>query len=689
MNIVSACPLHVGSIVWQPRPGAWVATVVVKATYVLLPGESVLAREQDPINDTDAHWNDDERRSLHAATDLAPLKRRADVFVTGHAHAPRAKPVSSLVARLAVGALHKAIEVHADRVWGHDGQVREGAPFQRMPLRWERAGGGPETSNPVGIRSDARDRHGQWTLPNLQPPGFRPSRPGEPFPPVGFGPVAPRWPERVAKLFQRAATWSHERWMEQPLPPDIDAAFFNAAPLDQQLPELAGDERLLLEHLHAEHPQLRTALPGLAPRATVERSGAAPQELPLRCDTLDVDTDRGLCHLVWRGLLPLSWRDEVGRVVITADKTGPVPEVGRPLGQAASARDFPIDDEPTALPFEDTGPVRVGPKSSWGALPFKSGTDKPPEGAPAQPGHRAAGSLSASGTLLPGTVLVPKEPLPFGRAERNEAPPEVLQPPPYAQVPSFGLPPLAPVAAPPVVTPPPVVAPPIVAPPVVPPIVAPPIVPPIVAPPPVVAPPVAPPPVVPPPVVPPPPPRIGPLAREVVEEDTAQGVPTPPIDSPPAEVIVPVPPEEPLAALSIERFSAIAAEIAEKRDPKAEVLCKNDLTESDWTANEQLWTKALEDERARGSSRLRAASDRAYVEAVEGFRGPITLADHARITLGLERGQVNPVLDELRIQRPALMRIIRLWTKKIAADMKLSEEARALLASLRAGRATL
>ena len=90
MNIVSACPLHVGSIVWQPRPGAWVATVVVKATYVLLPGESVLAREQDPINDTDAHWNDDERRSLHAATDLAPLKRRADVFVTGHAHAPRA-----------------------------------------------------------------------------------------------------------------------------------------------------------------------------------------------------------------------------------------------------------------------------------------------------------------------------------------------------------------------------------------------------------------------------------------------------------------------------------------------------------------------------------------------------------------------------------------------------------------------
>jgi hypothetical protein len=73
MDLVAACPLRVGSILWQPRPGAWMLTVVCKATYVLLPVESPLAGEQDPLNETDDHWNDDERRSLQAASDLVPF----------------------------------------------------------------------------------------------------------------------------------------------------------------------------------------------------------------------------------------------------------------------------------------------------------------------------------------------------------------------------------------------------------------------------------------------------------------------------------------------------------------------------------------------------------------------------------------------------------------------------------------
>jgi hypothetical protein len=174
-----------------------------------------------------------------------------------------------------------------------------------------------------------------------------------------------------------------------------------------------------------------------------------------------------------------------------------------------------------------------------------------------------------------------------------------------------------------------------------------------------------------------PPAMIGPLARGEVEKPKAPEV----TEAAPAATHIP--PEEEQVELSIERFSGISAEIAEGRAARAEVLRRHHLTERAWRANEQRWTKALDQERANGSSRIRTASDRAYVEAVESFRGPITLPEYARIAIGLERGSTKEVLDDLRIQQPALMRIVRLWTRKIATDTKLGEEMRALLAEMR------
>ena len=117
-----------------------------------------------------------------------------------------------------------------------------------MPLLYERAAGGPGTSNPAGVRADARaDVFGRVPLPNLQPPGIYVAQRGVAIPPVGFGPIAHRWPDRLAKLYRHAATWDDRRWMERPLPEDIDAAFFNVAPPDQQVGALRSDERILLE----------------------------------------------------------------------------------------------------------------------------------------------------------------------------------------------------------------------------------------------------------------------------------------------------------------------------------------------------------------------------------------------------------------------------------------------------------
>src|SRR5580698_2170648 len=156
MDVVSLCPLRVGSLLWQPRRGTWVLTAVCKATYVLLPAESPLAQAQEYPNEDEGHWNDDPARSLHAPCDLVPFKPRADVVLVGHAFAPRKEPARSVVARLVVGEVSKAVEVWCDRVWMQDGTLREGPRFVKMPLRYERAAGGPDTGNPVGMRLDAR-----------------------------------------------------------------------------------------------------------------------------------------------------------------------------------------------------------------------------------------------------------------------------------------------------------------------------------------------------------------------------------------------------------------------------------------------------------------------------------------------------------------------------------------------------
>src|SRR4051812_42143059 len=152
MNVVSICPLPVASWLWQPAPSAWMLTVICRATFLLLPTESVLAPDQEHPIEEDDYWNDDAGRSLRVASDLAPLKPRADVTLVGHAFAPQGVPVRSLAVRLLVGDIDKVIDVHGDRVFDQAGALEASQPFSRMPLRYERAAGGPETSNPVGVQ---------------------------------------------------------------------------------------------------------------------------------------------------------------------------------------------------------------------------------------------------------------------------------------------------------------------------------------------------------------------------------------------------------------------------------------------------------------------------------------------------------------------------------------------------------
>ncbi|XXY46479.1 DUF2169 domain-containing protein [Sorangium sp. So ce269] len=665
MHVSSACPLRVASLVWRPSPEASALTVVCKATFTLEPGLSPLAPSQEAPWEVDVLWDDDPRASLRAASDLAPFKRRADVLVVGHAHAPRGELAASLVARLAVGAVDKRVEVHGPRAWTASGQLTAAAPFASAPLRWERAASGADRWNPVGIPANAApDTRGLRPAPSLLPPGVELRGPAEPLPPAGFGPIAPSWPERAAKLRRHAATFGHGSWAERALPEDIDPGYFNVAPPDQQLDQLVAGERIVLAHLHPRYPRLATALEAVIPHAALLRGDSGPQEMRLRCDTLWIDADRGICTLTWRGAVPLRHPAEDVTVVVTAERPRREQDVadtllpqGAPAARTGASAladtgaaelgprggGLAVEPETTlvpvlraagpsgALPFVAPGALPVAPATRGGEAearrppgqPGSEGADRPSASAPPAAGERAeqpaddvGGGGGGPDTAAPGTLasstLAPDlepvaEPLPF-----HAAPAPVPAAAPRAEAP-----------------------------------------------------------------------------RVEAPRAEAPRVEAPRIEAPRPEVprVEASPAPEPAARpedIPVERFASISAEIAEQRAPRAEVLRAHGMSERAWAPVERHFRALLEKD-TRTGGRLLAAHDAAYVAAVEGFRGPIGLQEYARIAVGLERGLASEVLDALAIQRAALMPIVRVWTKKAAGQMALSGELMALLEKLRAG----
>ncbi|MEP7120467.1 MAG: DUF2169 domain-containing protein [Byssovorax sp.] len=641
MDVLSACPLRVGSIQWQPRPGTFLLTVVCKATFELLPGVSVLAADQDPPNETDDHWNDDDARSLHAASDLVPFKRGADVVLVGHAYAPRMEPVASLTARLVVGELDKAIDVYADRAWTAHGELRDAAQFTRMPLRYERAGGGPETWNPVGVRADARpDLSGHVAIPNLQPPGSSLIRAGEAVPPVGFGPIAVGWPGRGEQLIRSAGGWDPRKWSEQPLPVDIDAGLFNVAPVDQQVSEIRSDATITLENLDADHARLVTRLPGVVPHAVIERPGASAQEVRLRCDTLCIDTDRRVCTLVWRGLVVLSRADEPGRVTITADL---IEEPTTPADDDDIETTF-ATGEPAAvemLPF--VGKLMLGGRLTSGERVPVAEAPPPPEPAWEIDDQGTSDESSDGGTqairALPFAFTPPHAVLPF--VPPALAAPAPIEPPKAAWIPSAT--PFTPVSQ--YLSAPPVRA---------------------------VEPGLPPTPVG---VEAAPPEMLGPLAFSarpvapvVVDEAPAL--------APEVAPVAPEPPALPLKAFPLERCAAIAAALAHRPPDRARILERHELSQEQWAALDEHWTAELRAEVDRGKTALLSAHDAAYVAELERLRGPIRVDEMASLLVAAERGQSDRALAELDLPRGALLRVKRVWLVKCAEDLPLGAAVR-------------
>ena len=272
---------------WRFR-GQLRVTVIVKATFALVHQGLMKLAPPDPLLTTDVHHGNSPVRSARLTPDLAPYLPATDVLLTGHAYAPAGERAAWVTAGIGIldgyePILEKYLDVRGEM--GPDGIQ----PFQKIPLVYERAFGGPGwEDNPFGVGAG-----GAKGEPNIFYIGDHRRS-------AGFGPYSIHWPARK-KLVSPAV----RKALSEPIaeiPEGFDWTYFHAAPRDQRCPFLTGSEWLVLQGLRPDERRVRTRLPAAKGRALVFWAGEAPEGEPLEllCDTLRIEPDRGVCSVNWR-----------------------------------------------------------------------------------------------------------------------------------------------------------------------------------------------------------------------------------------------------------------------------------------------------------------------------------------------------------------------------------------------------
>lgn len=314
---------------WRLQPPGAVLTVIAKATCDLCDGAPATLRDEPDLPLSDVFEGDVTRASLRYASDYAVKKQRADVTVVGHAHA-LGGPTEQMEVSFQFGhpdrRLSRRMVVFSDRAWG----AKPLGPWSRMPLVWERSLGGPASAdNPVGrgldgatLADDERGIDGSQLMPNLQNPLQLVQRRTDRPPPICFAPISPSWPVRAALMGTFDETWAKTRAPH--LPADLDLAFFQAAPREQQIDFPSGDEPFTLVGMHPTRATLSGRLPGIRARCfakLTDEAGGAFREIPMNLDTVAFDMDDEVVHLVWRGVTDVATEEawEIERLFLQTE----------------------------------------------------------------------------------------------------------------------------------------------------------------------------------------------------------------------------------------------------------------------------------------------------------------------------------------------------------------------------------
>ncbi|MEN3332480.1 MAG: hypothetical protein V7641_1845 [Blastocatellia bacterium] len=288
--------------------------VVIKATFEIMPqGGKKLAENQEPIWLADEFYGEPGKTSVKYESDLSYTKPAAEVIVIGNAVAPMGRPVKEMDVSVRVGSQSKTLRVYGDRIWSSRFFLPAPEPFVQMPLRYERAFGGADLSDPdrpqfdemnplgTGFVASAKSAWGR-PLPNLEHPTELIKSWKDRPTPAGFGAIGRSWHPRLSYAGTYDDIWMQERC---PLwPTDFNELYFLSAPPGLLFPNgIPPGTEVELVGFHEER-NLRFNLPDIELMARTETVTGEIESRPV-LDTVILEPNTPRCLLVWRMSLKL------------------------------------------------------------------------------------------------------------------------------------------------------------------------------------------------------------------------------------------------------------------------------------------------------------------------------------------------------------------------------------------------
>ncbi|RRH80304.1 DUF2169 domain-containing protein [Variovorax beijingensis] len=239
--------------------------------------------------------------------DMGMPKAEAEVLASGFAYTAHQEDKTQCAARLRVAGVDRSLAVFGDRFW-LGGRITEAAKFDRMPLDWRHAFGGPGVpENPLGMGVADEIVNGVQTcrLPNVEAVSDRIHRRGQRPKAASFGGYLPDWPQRMALM----GTQYDDAWLENGFPGfanDLDWRFFNSASPDQRWPgrpALPPNAPYEIWNMHPGIPILRGNLPAwnAVCHLSFSTEVAALRRLELGLSTAWFFPDRERVVLIWHG----------------------------------------------------------------------------------------------------------------------------------------------------------------------------------------------------------------------------------------------------------------------------------------------------------------------------------------------------------------------------------------------------
>ena len=322
MELINATRMVAGYTMGMEPSGRELLVVVVKGTFRLpKPGEDVrLHEEQLPLVMADTFTGEPGFSAPIYEADFAPRKHRCDVLLLGSAHAPNGRPTARVPVGLRIGKWQKTFAVVGNRHWdaGITGvSATPAEPFITRPFSYDVAFGGVDTRhenpakhgafmrNPVG-RGFHKHLKREWVdgapLPNSEELNRPVDAPDGDYAPMSFGPIGRGWEQR-----SRYAGTYDDDWLDNHfpfLPPDFDEQYYQAAPLDQQLPIPTGGQEVSLGNLTPDGVRTFTLPPFVAPVHVFPKRGER-EAYSGALDTIVFEPNHERLILVWRVTRPL------------------------------------------------------------------------------------------------------------------------------------------------------------------------------------------------------------------------------------------------------------------------------------------------------------------------------------------------------------------------------------------------